>query len=429
MPDSGVLSGNESPLSRPSRWLALASWLNPRRLRIQAIILACCLWGVCAIDFSTPGLMDRAGNIKFQDFLQFYISARLIKQDRIGQLFDERVAAAELQAIVQQPTRVRLPTVYGPQVGLFFVPLTRFPFLVAASIWAGISVLLFFSCVYWLWRFCPNLSRYSGMVALAAISFPPFFHFFLRGQISVPVLACFSAAFLAFRSGNDWLAGAALGLLAFKPQFLGAVPLVLLCSCSWKSLVGLVASAVAQISLMWMGFGTAVMRTYFDTLWHVPRWIGIAEPGVAQAQMHSLRSVWLLLVPWPTAALILYVLSSAAILAIAVVSWKSRGDLALRFSALIFAAVLINPHLFVYDLLVLAPALLLLADWALGHAHHPASVPLGVLIYLAFFLPLLGPLTVWTHLQLSVPVFVGTQVLLWSILRGETPGISGVLPH
>jgi len=85
--------------------------------------------------------------------------------------------------------------------------------------------------------------------------------------------------------------------------------------------------------------------------------------------------------------------------------------------------------LFVYDLLVLAPALLLLADWALGHAHHPASVPLGVLIYLAFLLPLLGPLTVWTHLQLSVPVFVGTQVLLWSILRGETPGISGVLPH
>src|SRR5258708_3625161 len=363
--------------------------------------------------------MDRMGNIEFQDFLQFYISARLIKQDRIGQLFDERVAAAELQAIVQQRTRVRLPTVYGPQVGLVFVPLTRFPFLVAASIWAGISVLLFFSCVYWLWRFCPNLGRYSGVVALAAVCFPPFFHFFLRGQISVLLLACFSAAFLAFRSGNDWLAGAALGLLAFKPQFLVAIPLVLLFSCSWKTLVGLVASALAQISLPLVWFGTAVMRNYFDTLWHAPRWIGIAEPGVAQAQMHSLRSFWLLLVPWPTAALMLYALSSVAILAIAVVSWKSRGDLALRFSALAFAAVLINPHLFLYDLLVLAPALLLLADWALGHAHHPASVPLGVLIYFAFFLPLLGPLTVWTHLQLSVPAFVGTQALLWSILRGE----------
>src|SRR5258708_11010857 len=205
MPNSGVLSGNESPLSRPSRWLALASWLNPRRLRIQAIILACCLWGACAVDFSTPGLMDRMGNIKFQDFLQFYISARLIKQDRIGQLFDERVAAAELQAIVQQPTRVRLPTVYGPQVGLGFVPLTRFPFLVAASIWAGISVLLFFSCVYWLWRFCPNLGRDSGVFAFSAVCFPPFFHFFLRGQISVLLLACFISAFFPFLSANAFL--------------------------------------------------------------------------------------------------------------------------------------------------------------------------------------------------------------------------------
>src|SRR5258708_34910956 len=133
--------------------------------------------------------------------------------------------------------------------------------------------LFFFSCVYWMGSFCPILRWYSAMVTLGAISFPPFFHFFLRGQISVPVLACFSAAFLAFRSGNDWLAGAALGLLAFKPQFLVAILLVLLFSCAWKALAGLVASALAQISLMWMCFGTAVMRTYFDTLWHVPRWI------------------------------------------------------------------------------------------------------------------------------------------------------------
>ena len=99
------------------------------------------------------------------------------------------------------------------------------------------------------------------------------------------------------------------------------------------------------------------MRAYFDTLWHIPRWIGTAEPGMAQAQMHSLRSFWALLVPWPTVALVLYVLSSTVVLIIAAASWKSLVNLALRFSSLIFAAILINPHLFVYDLLVLAPAL------------------------------------------------------------------------
>ena len=95
--------------------------------------------------------------------------------------------------------------------------------------------------------------------------------------------------------------------------------------------------------------------------------------------------------------------------------WKSSAPLALRFSALILAAVLVNPHLFIYDLLVLAPVLLLLADWA----PHPAaaSIPLPrspLLLYLAFVLPLFGPLSRWTHVQLSVPVFA---VLLWVLWR------------
>jgi arabinofuranan 3-O-arabinosyltransferase len=280
-------------------------------------------------------------------------------------------------------------------------------------------VLVFFVCVYWMWRLCPSLRQYPGLVAMSAVCFPPFFHFFLRGQISVLLLLCFTAAFLAFRSGNHWMAGAALGLLVIKPQFMVAIPLIFLFSCAWKTLVGVAISAFSQITLAWTYFGTDVMRAYFVTLWHMPRWIALAEPPTAQAQMHSLRSFWLLLLPWPTVALVFYLCSSIAVLLMAMASWKSRGDVALRFSALVFAAVLVNPHLFVYDLLVLALAMLLLADWALGHANHPASPRLIVLLYLAFLLPLLGPLTVWTHLQLSVPVFAGMQALLWSMLRSN----------
>lgn len=412
---------NNSPFpARPRWWLAVSAWLNPRRLRVQAIILICCLWGACAVDFSTAGLFDRAGNVKFQDFLQFYISARLVAHGRNNQLYDQQIASTELEHIVQQPTRVRLPTVYGPQVGLLFVPLERFPFLAAASIWVLISVLVFFVCVYWMWRLCPSLRQYPGLVAMSAVCFPPFFHFFLRGQISVLLLLCFTAAFLAFRSGNHWMAGAALGLLVIKPQFLVAIPLVLLLSGGWKTLAGLVISVGAQLGLTWTYFGTDVMHAYFATLWHMPRWIALAEPAAAQAQMHSLRSFWLLLLPWPTAALVIYGCASFAVLLMAVASWRSQGALALRFSALVCAAVLVNPHLFVYDLLVFAPAVLLLADWTLGRANHPASPRLSVLLYLAFLLPLLGPLTLWTHLQLSVPVFSGMQALLWSMLRSNT---------
>jgi hypothetical protein len=81
------------------------------------------------------------------------------------------------------------------------------------------------------------------------------------------------------------------------------------------------------------------------------------------------------------------------------------------------ATVLVNPHLFVYDLIVLAPVVLLLADWTLQSSDHAQSPRLRLFLYLSCLLPLLGPLTALTHLQLSVPVFVALQWVLWRILR------------
>lgn len=397
-----------------------ARWLTPRRIRAQAILLAICLWGVCAVDFATPGLFDRAGNIKFQDFLQFYISARLIADGRTRQLYDQQVADHELHTIADAPTPVRLPTVYGPQVGLMFVPLSRLSFPAGARIWAALSLAAIATCLYLILRSCLSLRRHARTVAICAVAFPPLFHFFVRGQVSAPLLLCFTAAFLAFGAERDWLAGIALGFLVFKPQFLVAIPLVLLLAHAWKAFAGLALSAAGQLVLTTLYFGPTVMRTYFDTMLHMSRWIAIAEGSAAHIQMHSLRSFWTLLIPWPNAALVLYLLCSIAVIGMAAAVWKSSAPLALRFSALTLAAVLVNPHLFVYDLLVLAPALMLLADWVLTHPQHPSAPAVSVLTYLAFVLPLFGPLARYTHLQLSVPVFAALLCFLWHTSR--TPG-------
>jgi len=378
-----------------------------------------------AADFATPGFFDRAGNIKFQDFLPFYIAAQLIRENRAGDLFDMRIADQELQAIIPQPSagqpvRPRLPMVYGPQVGLLFVPLTHFSFPVAARIFAAFSALLYFACIFAIWRTCSGLCPFASLVGLAALAFPPFFHFVARGQISALVLACFTAAFLALRARRDGWAGIAFGCLIFKPQFLLAILLILLLAAAWRLLIATVLSASAQLALTWMYFGSAVMRSYLSTLLHVSRWIDMAEPGRAPIQMHSLRAFWSLLVPWPRPAFALYLLTSIFVIVLAAALWKSALPLAPRFSALTLAAVLVNPHLFVYDLLVLAPALLLLADWSLRHAKQSTSALMNVLLYAAFLLPLFGPLARWTHLQLSVPVFAA---LLWA-LRREASDVS-----
>jgi hypothetical protein len=73
---------------------------------------------------------------------------------------------------------------------------------------------------------------------------------------------------------------------------------------------------------------------------------------------------------------------------------------------------------YVYDLVALVPGFLLLADWLLAKPQHSTRPALSLLLYLAFLLPLFGPLAYWTHLQLSVVVFAAA--ILWNLYRVAT---------
>lgn len=404
-----------------SKLLTRITWLSGKlttaRLRTHALVLAICLWGTVAVNYSVTGVLDRAGNIKFQDFLQFPVSACLIKQGHADQLYDDAVLARGVRTLVGRDTNVFLQYFYGPQVALPFIPLVSLPFLVQAGIWVTISLALYFGCVYFTWKCCPALRPHPVTVAMCAFAFPPLFHFFIRGQLSAVLLACFTIAYFAFASRREWLAGAVLGCLALKPPFLVAIPLILLLARAWKVLAGVSISAFAQLILTWIYFGSRVMQIYLTRLLHSAAHPGSTELTFSAIQMHSLFSFLEVLVPWRSVVWALFLLSSVAVIAATATIWRSPVPLALRFSALTFAAVLVNSHLYIYDLLALAPVFLLLSDWLLVNAHHPTKPALAVLLYLAFLLPLFGPLAYWTHLQLSVVVF---SAILWVLFRIAT---------
>ena len=180
---------------------------------------------------------------------------------------------------------------------------------------------------------------------------------------------------------------------------------------------GLLISAAAQLTLTSLCFGRAVMDAYFTRLLHSASHPASTELVFSPIQMHSLHTFWELLIPWRSGVWVFYLLSSFAVIAITSAVWKSPVSVPLRFSALVLAAVLVNPHLYVYDLVALVPGFLLLADWLLAHLRHPSRPALSLCLYLAFLLPLFGPLAYWTHLQLSVVVFTA---ILWNLYRVAT---------
>jgi hypothetical protein len=385
------------------------AWIQPARLRAHAVLLALCLWGVFAAGITTPGLRDRSGLLKGSDFLQFYVSGSLARDGRADALYDYRTHVAEALRRVPESRGTSFLPVYGPQVALLFAPFAALPYGPALAAWLLASALLYALCLVAVFRTCPQLVAHGRMVALLALAYPPFFSLIGHGQSSVLALACFTGAWLGLRAGRPFAAGLALGCLAYKPQLALGAGLVLLAAGEARILAGAGAAAAAQLAWAALRLGPGALEGYAGV---VARFGELAPTlGFKLHQMHCLRAFFDLLAPAPVAK-VLWALGALAALALGHRTWRSGLPLSARFAALLIATALVNPHQYMYDLVVLAPAWMLLADLSLARPQAPWTPSLRVLVYAAFVLPVLGPLARLTHLQISVLALAGLLALL-----------------
>ncbi|HEY1271998.1 MAG TPA: glycosyltransferase family 87 protein [Terriglobales bacterium] len=400
----------------------LASGLTARRIRAHGIILALCMWLPYAYNLSPPGLWDRQGHIKGTDFVHFYTLGTLALEHRASDLYDTPAQERLIQQLVPGARGLYYVALYGPQVSLFFAPFAWLPYAWALTLWWVMSTLIYGACCYLVFRTCPRLQEDRPIVLILAFAYPAFFHLIAWGQTSAPAVLCFTASFLALRKGRDFVAGLALGLLAFKPPLALAAGVVFLLAGEWKLIAGAAVSAATQMAVGGIYYGIAVLRQYLAALRNVPHLYPYLEPR--PYAVHSLRSFWAILAPWPEVAFLLYLISAGVVLWLTIRIWRGPADFSLRYSALLFATALVAPHLTVYDLVILAPALLLLADWTMAHIDDRYSPGLRLLLYLSYALPLFGPVTRWTHVQLSVLAFIGVMIWLGRLAERESKKVA-----
>ena len=387
-----------------------ASWLTARRIRVHGLLLAICLWTFYAVDMSTPGLRDRNGLIKGTDFLHFYTLGTIALQKRGDLLYNMQAQASFLQKVLPEVAGNSYVPLYGPQVSLLFASLAKMSYPAALTVWLLLNTVIYAGCCYLVWKHCSNLRTESWTVLIAALAFPGFFHLIAWGQTSALALLCFTLAFFGLSKNRPYLAGLAIGSLIFKPQLGVAAAVIFLLAREWKLIAGAVLAALAQLGVGCLGYGTPVMKGYLRALIHIRDVLPMLEPR--PYQMHSLRAFWSLLIPWTSPAFFLYVVAAVALLAVTARCWRSNAPIGLRYSVLLLATVLVAPHLTVYDLLILAPAFLLLTDWAVRTSPASSAPAIRILIYLCYPLFLLGPLARFTHLQLSVVTMAGLLLLI-----------------
>ncbi len=378
------------------------TWLTPKRLAAHGLLLAVVLWGLYVWTIATPGLRDRNGNLKGTDFLHLYTLGSLAAEHRGADLYDTNAQAGLAAQRVPDAAGVRYLPLYPPQVSIFFAPLAGLPYGWALSVWWIFSAAVYGACCYSVWRASPNLRDHGGAVALLAAASPAFFNLIAWGQTSAVALACFTLMYFLLRDRQEFIAGVALGCLIFKPQLGLAAAVVFAAIGAWRILAGAALSSAAQLSLGMIYYGIEPFRRWLGMLWHIRALLPWLEPKPYQT--HCLRTFWTMIVPWPTLSFGLYVASAAIILVATVRLWNRDQSvpLALRYSALLLATVLVGPHLTVYDLVILAPAILVLSDWLAGQQSTSEVRYAGTLLYLAYALPLLGIVARYTHVQLSV---------------------------
>jgi len=395
------------------------SWLTAKRLRAHGTILALCLWAFYVWTIATPGLRDKNGNLKGTDFLHLYTLGSVAAAHRGGILYDMNAQAALVAQRVPEAAGLRYLPLYPPQVSILFIPFSSLSYGSALLLWWIFSAGIYGVCCYVVWRSCPNLQSEGRTVAILAVAFPAFFHLMAWGQTSALALAFFTAMFFLLRQRREFLAGIVLGCLIFKPQLGLASAVLFVAIGAWKTVLGASLSAAAQLSAGVIYYGVGALRQWVHLLWNVRALLPELEPKIYQT--HSLRTFWSMLLPWPALSFALYLTTAATLLGLTIACWR-RGEsaaLSLRYPILLFASALAAPHLTVYDLVILAPAFLLLADWLLAQALTPDTRRLGTLLYLCYMLPLIGPLARWTHVQLSVVAMVAALYLIWQICNSK----------
>jgi glycosyl transferase family 87 len=390
-----------------------------KRIRAYATLIALSLWTIWAVDVSVPGAVDRLGKVKGTDFLQFYAAGSFVRDGQPARLYDGAALNARTQSVAPQSRETVFVPIQSPQMALAFAPLSALSYPAAVSIWIALIAVLYAGACAIVWRVCTPLHQYRYEAIACCAASPALYSTVLHGQTSVLALVALALALSALRRGAPTSAGLALGLLAFKPHWVAAAGAVFAVAMEWRVVAGLIASAAAQIGLTAALVGARVMAAYWHMLRSVQQLGDLLEPHPGD----SLRSFFRVFLPWPTAAFVAYAAGAALALLAAASLWRRQAvPFEIRASAVVLAMVLVSPHAFSYDLILLVPVFFLLGSWTVTAVDRGRAMRVEWALCALYIAPILSALPAPLRLQFSVTAMAALLYSLGrSVQRQSTP--------
>jgi hypothetical protein len=229
--------------------------------------------------------------------------------------------------------------------------------------------------------------------------------------------ALFSAG-LALLDERPVIAGLLFGLLCYKPQFAAVIPLVLAATGRWRCLGTAVMTVLVLAALVTALFGWNVWPAFLQSLYFT-RTV-VLEQG--NTGFHKIQSVFAWARLWGGSVPLAYVIQfCVALLVIAALLrlWRNSSDDAGKKASLCLAALLTTPYCLDYDLMLLAPAIAILA--ARGKARGFADFEILSLVMLWCVPIVTRNVAHLTFIPLAVPAMLFCLALIWRRSNARKP--------
>ena len=254
------------------------------------------------------------------------------------------------------------------------------------------------------------------LALLLALALPAVFVNAFHGQNAFLNTALFGFGLLLLER-RPVLAGALIGLLAYKPHLGLLLPFALAAAGYWRSFIAAAITAMLFCAVSTLAFGLDYWLAWYRNLALVAR---VLEDGnLPWAKMPTLFAFASLL---GAPARLAYALQIAAALPVALATvwaWRREGPLELKVALAATATLMMSPYLFDYDLVLMALPIGLLAE-RMRRSGQRGGAALLVLVAMA---PLVGPgLAEAAHIQPMPFAAAALYVLSWRALAKERHG-------
>jgi hypothetical protein len=199
------------------------------------------------------------------------------------------------------------------------------------------------------------------------------------------------------------LSGVLFGLLAYKPQFGLLVPLVLAASGRWRTFAAAVTTVTALAVAVTAIFGVDVWQAFLAST-QFTREV-VLERG--DTGWHKIQSVFSWVRMWGGGVGLAYLVQAAVTLAVAgtlIRLWRSPAAYPVKAAALLIGTLLATPYSLDYDLMLLAPAIALLAGEGMRRGFVPFEKSMLAALWIV---PLLARTVAQaTYIPLAVPLML-----------------------